>query len=277
MPKFIQSSFFSANDMSMTTVHTVTPAKGASWVSLATALGFLFRYPRLLGWSLMLMVLTGSLTWLGYHASVDWMEQVTGSFFSTAPAVERFWHWPILWGWQALKWIFVVLSRVVAFYLAFLLAYTLTTPGYVFLSTWAGNRYIKPQGMVDAPLTGRGMLIDLVEGLKIGGVGLLVTIAALVCNFVPVLGQATVFCLYVFYSALMFVDFPASRYRWSLGEKVRWINRHRPQAFRLGLLPAAVSMIPLVNIVLMALLFPLFTIQATLNFLTIEGTPQSEI
>ena len=223
------------------------------------------------------MVLTGTLTWLGYHASVDWMERMTGSFFSVAPSVERFWHWPVLWGWMALKWIFLVLSRVVAFYLAFLLAYTVTTPGYVFLSTWAGNRYIRPGTLEDAPLTAKGMLIDLFEGVKIAAVGLLVTITALICNFVPVLGQAAVFLLYVFYSALMFIDFPASRYRWSLGAKVQWINRHRPQAVRLGLFPAVISMVPLLNIGLMALLFPLFTIQTTLNFLAIEGAAGREV
>ena len=68
------------------------------WVPFSYSLFFLFRNPRLLGWSLILVVLTGSLTWLGYLLSVDLINQVTGSFFTTAPAVEKFWHWPLLWG-----------------------------------------------------------------------------------------------------------------------------------------------------------------------------------
>jgi CysZ protein len=229
------------------------------------------RYPRLLGWSLVLVLLTGTLTWIGYLLSIDLINQFTGTFFTTPPTVEKFWHWPLLWGWTALKWIFFVLSRVVAFYLAFVLAYSLTTPGYVFLSTWAGNRYTDQAGHGEARLTLAGAMIDLWEGLKIGAMGLVVTVIALMANFIPVIGQAAVFVLYTFYSALMFVDYPSSRYRWTLGEKMRWLRQHHRQAFRLGLLPAMISMIPLLNVFLMALFFPLFTIHTTLNFLVIEG------
>lgn len=241
------------------------------WVPFSYSLFFLFRNPRLLGWSLILVVLTGSLTWLGYLLSVDLINQVTGSFFTTPPAVEKFWHWPLLWGWTGLKWIFIVLSRVIAFYVAFILAYTLTTPGYVFLSTWAGNRYCEQAGQGEATLTLSGALIDLREGVKIGAMGMMVTVVALFANFIPVIGQVSVFALYAFYSALMFVDYPSSRYRWTLGQKLSWIRLHSGQAFRLGLFPAMLSMIPLLNIFLMALFFPLFTIHTTLNFLAIEG------
>jgi len=241
------------------------------WVPFSYSLFFLFRNPRLLGWSLILVVLTGSLTWLGYLLSVDLINQVTGSFFTTAPAVEKFWHWPLLWGWTGLKWIFFVLSRVIAFYVAFIMAYTLTTPGYVFLSTWAGNRYCEQAGQGEATLTLSGALIDLREGVKIGAMGMMVTVVALFANFIPVIGQVSVFVLYAFYSALMFVDYPSSRYRWTLGQKLSWIRLHSGQAFRLGLFPAMLSMIPLLNIFLMALFFPLFTIHTTLNFLVIEG------
>jgi len=241
------------------------------WVPLSFSFSFLCRYPRLLGWSLVLVVLTGTLTWFGYLFSVDLIDQLTGSFFLAPPSVEKFWHWPLLWGWTALKWIFLVLSRVVAFYLAFVVAYSLTTPGYVFLSTWAGNRYCEQAGEGEATLTLTGALVDLVEGIKIGAMGLVVTVVALMANFIPVLGQAAVFVLYAFYSALMFVDYPASRYRWTLGEKLLWLRRHHTQAFRLGLLPAMISMIPLLNVFFMALFFPLFTIHTTLNFLVIEG------
>jgi len=217
------------------------------------------------------VALTGALTWAGYLVSVDLIDQLTGSFFKTPPQVERFWHWPLLWGWTALHWVFLVFSRVVAFYLAFLLAYCLTTPGNVFLSTWAGNRYCAKAGEGEAAFTLTGTLIDLREGMKIGALGLLVTVAALLVNFIPIIGQAAAFVLYVFYSALMFVDFPSSRYRWTLGRKLRWVAAHRQSCFRLGLLPAVISMIPLVNVFLMALLLPLLTIHTTLNFLTIEG------
>ena len=242
-----------------------------AWVPLSFSLSFLFRYPRLLGWSLILVVLTGSVTWFGYLYALDLTNQFTGTFFADPPTVERFWHWPLLWGWTALKWIYFILSRVIAFYLAFVVAYSLTTPGYVFLSTWAGNRYCEQAGEGEATFSLSGALVDLVEGIKIGAMGLVITVAALMVNFVPVVGQISVFVLYAFYSALMFVDYPSSRYRWTLGQKIGWLRQHARQAFRLGLFPAIISMMPLLNIFLMALFFPLFTIHTTLNFLEIEG------
>jgi CysZ protein len=160
---------------------------------------------------------------------------------------------------------------VVAFYLAFLLAYCLTTPGYVFLSTSAGNHFTEKAGEGEAAYTLAGILTDLLEGMKIGAIGLLATVAALLANFIPVVGQVTVFVIYVFYSTLMLIDFPSSRYRWSLGQKLRWVRQYWYQSFRLGLLPAVISMVPIFNVVLMALLLPLLTIHTTLNFLAIEG------
>lgn len=241
-----------------------------AWVPLTTSLAFLFRHPRLLGWSCFLVLITGSLTWFGYLYSVELVTHWTGTFFTTPPTVAHFWQWPLFWGWTTLKWLFVILTRVVAFYLAFVVAYSLTTPGYAFLSTWAGNRYSPRAGEGEASLTVGGALVDLWEGVKIGAMGLVVTMVALLVNFIPVIGQATAFVLYVFYATLMFVDFPASRYRWSLGRKIAWLQRHAGQAFRFGLLPAIIGMLPVFNIFLMALVFPLLTVHITLNFLAIE-------
>jgi CysZ protein len=68
----------------------------------------------------------------------------------------------------------------------------------------------------------------------------------------------------------MFIDYPASRRRWSLGRKIQWIRENGSFSLRLGLIPALASMIPLLNLILMALIFPLFTVHATLNFYIIE-------
>lgn len=247
----------------------------APWVPLTTSLVYLLRSPRLLGVSLLLILATAGLTWLAYALSLDLIHHYTGSFFTVPPTVQRFWDWPLLWGWKALKWLFFILVRVVAFYLAFVIAYSLTTPGYVFLSNWAGDRFTDRAGQGEAGLTLAGVLIDLWEGIKIGGLGLVITAMALVANFIPVIGQATVFLLYVFYSALMFVDFPSSRYRWTLEQKLGWVLRHRLACLRLGLFPALVSLVPVLNVFAMALLFPLFTIHATLNFLAIEGREEA--
>ena len=125
-----------------------------------------------------------------------------------------------------------VTSRIAAFYFAFLVAYTISAPGYAFLSA-STERKQAGQAYEEDVLTIKGVLVDIWEGLKIGIFGLIVTALALMANLVPLIGQAVVLLLYTFYSALMFVDYPSSRRRWSLGRKLGWLNRYRGQAFRL--------------------------------------------
>lgn len=242
----------------------------APWISLPRSLAFLVKSPQLLGWSLLLVILTGALTWLGYVEAIHFVDIWTGPFFQHPPQHQGILGWLLTRGWVAAKYLFLAISRVTAFYLAFLSAYCLTCPGYVFLATATEKKY--RSGILNAVsgLSLQGIFIDLVEGCKIGILGLLVTIIALIVNFVPVIGQGLVFLLYTFYSALMFVDYPASNRRWSLGRKISWINTHKKQAFRLGLLPALITLVPIVNILFMALLFPLFTVHTTLNFIVIE-------
>lgn len=240
------------------------------WIPLSHSLSLIFRRKGLFAWSFILFLITVSLTWIGYIITVDFMDQVTGNFMATAPATESILGWIKYAGWLVSSWLFLIVSRVVAFYLAFLFAYSLSTPGYVFLSTAAEKMYAGKDFDGEANFSVAGFLADIFEGLKIASFGILVTILALFINFIPGIGQAIVFLLYTYYSALMFVDYPASRRRWTLGRKLRWLRRHSSPAFRLGILPALISMIPLVNIFAIALLFPLLTVHTTLNFSAIE-------
>ncbi len=240
------------------------------WVTLGYSTSFLLRSKRLLAWSSLLMLVTALLTWLGYTLTIDLMDGLMGNFLLKAPESAGVWAWIKLMGWLVMKWLFILVSRIAAFYLAFLLAYILTTPCYIFLSASAEKKHEGADFEADAALNLKGILIDLLEGLKIGLFGVVVTLIAIIANFVPVLGQVVVFLLYAFYSTLMFVDYPASRRRWSLGRKISWVARNRNASFRIGILPALASMIPLLNIFFMAILFPLMTIHTTLNFLAVE-------
>lgn len=241
-----------------------------AWLPLSYSLAFLLRSKRLMAWSLMLILVTFAFTWAGYAITVDFVDGLTGSFFLAEPEAKGIWGWTKYLGWEVLHWFFLIISRIVAFYLAFLIAYSLSAPGYVFLSTAAEKKHEGQEFEADAALNIKGLLIDLWEGLKIGMFGIVVTIAALMANFIPGVGQVVVFLLYSFYSALMFVDYPSSRRRWSLRRKIGWLQNHNKQAFRLGIFPAIISMIPVVNIFFIALIFPLMTVHCTLNFVAIE-------
>lgn len=249
----------------------------SEWIPLSHSLSLIFRRKRLFGWSFLLFLITITLTWIGYLVTVDLIDQLTGNFTAAAPATGSILGWIKYGGWLVSSWMFLIVSRIVAFYLAFLLAYSLSTPGYAFLSTAAEKMYTGTHFDAEAIFSFTGFFSDILEGIKIALFGILVTIAALFVNFIPGIGQAVVFLLYTYYSALLFVDYPASRRRWSLGRKLRWLRTHSSPAFRLGVLPALISMIPLVNIFAIALLFPLLTVHATLNFSAIElaGRPST--
>jgi CysZ protein len=242
----------------------------AEWIPLSHSFFLILRRKNLFGWSLILFLLTIGFTWLGYQLAIDLIDHLGGSFMPAAPAAEGIIGWIKHKGWVGMTWMYLFVSRIVAFYLAFLVSYTLSTPGYVFLATAAEKYHAGEDFDPDLNFTATGFLIDLWEGLKIAGFGIFITVTALFINFVPAIGQVAVFLIYVYYSALMFLDYPTSRRRWSLGKKLRWLRSHSSQAFRIGLLPALLSMIPLLNIFAIALFFPLLTVHSTLNFSAIE-------
>lgn len=246
------------------------------WIPLGSSLGFLLRSPKILGWSVLLVLLTFALTWGGYLLTVGYVDGQTAGFFQQAPESVGVWGWMKHLGWQVMKWTFFIISRIAAFYLAFILAYTLSAPGYVFLSSAVEKKQRGKAFAEDAAFTLTGVATDILEGLKIGILGLLVTMVALIVSFIPIFGQVIVLLLYTYYSTLMFVDYPTSRRRWSLGRKIGWLRRHGRAAFRLGILPAVVSLIPIVNIFLMALLFPLLTVYVTLNFSALEEAEKED-
>ncbi len=240
------------------------------WVPLFTSLLFVLGHVRILGWSLLLVGITAGLTWGGYIAAIDLVNMYAGSLLRHPPVSAGIYGWLMDKGWLVLHFFFLLVTRVVSFYLAFLVAYCLTSPGYVFLST-ATEKIYQGESFTFAAGDGfRGIAIDMLEGCKIGLVGIFVTIIALFANGIPLVGPVLVLLIYIFYSALMFVDYPASRTRWSLGRKIGWVKQYPGRAFRLGIFPAFVSMVPVLNIFLMALLFPLFTVHTTLNFIAIE-------
>lgn len=257
-----------ANTMQKQLHPTLPPAP--EWIPLSHSLFLILRRKSLLGWSFLLFVFTIGFTWLGYQLAVDFIDDLGGSLMPAAPAAEGIWGWLKHKGWVGMTWFYLFVSRIVAFYLAFLLAYTLSTPGYVFLATAAEKYHAGENFDPDLNFTVTGFFIDLWEGLKIAAFGICITFVALFVNFIPAIGQAAVFLIYTYYSALMFLDYPTSRRRWSLGKKLRWLRSHSSPAFRIGVLPALLSMIPLLNIFAIALFFPLLTVHSTLNFSAIE-------
>ena len=247
---------------------------------MVSSMAFLFRHSGLVGWSILLVMITAFFTSLGYFEAIQFINSLTGHFFQAAPAGSGILGWLTGMGWVVMKYLFLIITRITSFYLAFLVSYCLTTPGYIFLSGAVEKTYGKNNSHMDQqekhdinfkPSRISIILTDLLEGIKIGLIGILVTIVALAVNFIPIIGQMLVFLIYVFYSALMFIDYPASNRHWTLRQKINWVGSHYRRSLRIGILPAMISMIPFINIFFMALFFPLFTVHTTLNFIAVQG------
>lgn len=249
-----------------------SPPPVAPTIPLSTSISFLLGRKKLLGWSVILIAVTVVLTWTGFLLTTGIIDHFTASFFDDGPAHQSWWGWIKYGGWLVTKYLYVLMSRIIAFFLAFLLAYTLTTPFYSFLSNSAEKIFWGKEFQEDDGFSLMGIAKDLFEGFKIALFGILITIVALAVGFVPVIGQIAVFLIYTYYSALMFIDYPASRRRWRLGKKLLWLRHYSGHTLRLGLIPAAVSMVPLLNVFLLAFIFPLFTVHAALNFSAVEAS-----
>lgn len=244
------------------------------WVPLSQSIVFLLRHKTLLGLSSVFVFLTALLTYIGFDLSVDYLSTLTGNFFINAPDKSTITGLMLYYGWVITKFLYSFIIHIVSFYLAFLLAFTLTTPFYVVLSG-ATERKIYPPSNNQQASSPLHFLTDIYEGAKIGLFGVLVAVIAISISFVPILGHLLVFLIYAFYSALMFIDYPTSRKRWTFSQKLSWVFEHKEAALRIGLLPALVSMIPILNIFLIALLFPVLTVHTTINFLRIEQAKTS--
>ncbi len=262
----------------MATQQTPLPSSSKiKWIPLSTSASFLLKKKKLLSLSIFLFLVTAMITWLGYLVTVGLVDNLTGDFFTDPPATATIWGWIKHKGWLITKWLFLVISRIAAFYLAFLTAYSLTSPGYVILSTAAEQLQAGKFFQMDEAFSIKSFLIDLYEGIKIGAFGIIVTILAFMVSLLPGIGPVIAFLLYTYYAALMFVDYPASRRRWPLRKKISWLTTHKTPAFRLGILPAVVGMIPVFNIFFMALLFPLLTVHTTLNFTVLNREKTEKI
>lgn len=248
----------------------MTTQSKAQWIPLSTSLGFMIKNKGVFGWSLLLIIITIAITWTTFRFSTYYLDSLSIHLFETSSPPTNIWQTITHWLTSIVSWFYFLGTRIACFYFSFLTAYCLTCPGYFFLSHAAEKIYTGKHFDPDAAFTLQGILVDLQEGVKIALLGLLITIITFSLNFIPLIGHGLLLFIYVFYSALIFIDYPASRRRWSLKQKFSWLRLNKFSAIRIGLLPAIISLIPVINIFGMAIIFPIMTVHSTLNFSAIE-------
>ena len=108
-----------------------------AWIPFSVSIKLMFTRQSLFLWSALLVCLTIGITWLGVCLLLDYIDALSSRFFPAAPEATGIWGWIKHAGWVAGNWLYLIISRIISFYLVFLLAYTITTPGYAFLGAAA--------------------------------------------------------------------------------------------------------------------------------------------
>jgi len=229
-------------------------------------MGFMISHPLVAGTSLLIV----ALNYVGaYLLSGIVNSHFSGVFLSWwhEPALSGVWSY-ILYGlWWISFWSAKVTAVILAFYIAFLGIYILISPVYSWLSLLSEKALL---GMVsETGFSLKQILFDIKEALKISLFGVLLTIIAIFLMFIPVIGIVAGFLLYLYSFSILFLDYVTSRKGMTFKQKIRWTSKHSGFIVSMGWLPALLSYIPVLSIFLVSLVFPLFVVYATLNFLAI--------
>lgn len=237
--------------------------------SLKTAAKAIFSSGKLTVACLTVVLVMIVITIFSYYQISLWVSSLTAPFFVKEPLTESFFDYLYYFGWALTRLAFKGIAAIIVFYASFIFAYTVASPLYAFISILAEDIYFgRPE---DAPDFSFDVILeDVIQALKVVGVALLITIFVFFVNFVPVIGQIAAITFFIVLNSLMLIDFPASRRGWRLTEKALWIRKNPLTAARVGSLPALISMIPIANNILLAFLFPLFVVHATMNFAAVE-------
>jgi len=233
---------------------------------LFATMGFLISHPIVAGVSLLIVVLNyvGAYLLTGIVNS-----RFTGVFLSWwhEPALSGIWSY-ILYGlWWISFWSAKITAVILAFYIAFLVIYILISPVYSWLSHLSEKALTNTVSETDFTL--KQIWFDIKEALKISLFGILLTIIAIFFMFIPVIGIVAGFLIYLYSFSILFLDYVTSRKGMTFKQKISWASKHPGFVFSLGWLPALMSYIPILSTFLVSLVFPVFVVYATLNFLAI--------
>ena len=238
--------------------------------SLFKSIKYLFSNGKLVVASLAAVLFMILLSILMYHQISSWFSSLTVAFFNKPPALDAFLDYIYYAGWWIVKVLFKAIVIIVSFYVSFVISYTVCSPLYSFISIIAEDIHFgKPDDNADFNF--EGVVEDVFQAMKIAGITVLLSVGAFFINFIPVIGQILAIAIYIWANSLMLIDFPASRRRWEMKKKLLWTKENPIASLRIGTLPTLLSMLPFINIILLAFLFPLLVVHSTLNFVAYEN------
>jgi len=238
-------------------------------VPFMDSLLFFRKHRPLIIWTIFILLAIFLITLLFFSFFTRHIE-MNFRFIITEPTADAGALWSLLWWFM--NGLFSIFLKVVAFYLSFLIAYTVTAPLYQFVSVLAEDIFRGKKVKEDAMPEFEELLGDLKQAALLSVMLFGVTIVALIANFIPFFGPIICFAVLCFSSALLIIDFPTSRLGWELRQKVEWLVAHPLDTLRFGLFPALIAFIPIISPFIMGIVSPLLIVHGTLNFVLMEET-----
>ncbi len=236
-------------------------------VPFMDSLLFFRKQKPLILWTIFILLVIFLITLLFFSFFTRHIE-MNFHFIITEPDADAGALWSLLFWFM--KGLFTVFLKVVAFYLSFLIAYTVTAPLYQFVSIITEDLFRGKKVKEDAVPDFEEMFGDLKQAALLSVMVFGVTIVALIANFIPFFGPFICFAVLCFSSALLIIDFPTSRLGWDLRQKIEWLAAHPFDTIRFGLFPALISFIPIISPFIMGIVSPLLIVHGTLNFVLME-------
>lgn len=180
------------------------------------------------------------------------------------------------WYWVVLTYLVAVL--VVAFLLLFM-ALTFTMCANLFASPFNDALSSKTEmivtGKQDSPISLKAIIAEIgrtiVEELKKIGFYVVIAVALLFLNFIPVIGSLIYFVLYtlltIFWLGMSFLDYTFARHEYKFGAKMKYCRSNLMPVMGFGSAIFVGALIPLFNLVF----FPIAVVGGTLLFLDLNA------
>lgn len=232
-------------------------------------------------WVFPILITAGALVAV-FYGTGHWYDDLAGAVWSLFPE-----GWSEASGWtggllRALRWLLEVLAGIAIALLGlvavFLLSSVVAAPFNDALSEAVEDILT---GRRAAPFSFRRMVVDIVRTIRIELLKVFVYVAVIgpmfiVSFLIPGVGQVVslaAFVLTAVYLGVDYIDWPAARRDWSVGDRIAFVRRQLPAVAGFGSGVWVLLFIPLINLFFM----PAAVAGGTILFVDLgEGAPPSE-
>ncbi|HNW83456.1 MAG TPA: EI24 domain-containing protein [bacterium] len=200
-----------------------------------------------------------------YHYFSSGFNSLLSGFYSNSPALDGPFDYIYYLFWAVTKVFFHAIVIAASFLIPFILSYIITSPLNSIISIMAKD-LSDGKPVEGADFSFEDAFEDIINSLQVAGLSAGLILIAFFLNLIPVIGQIAAFAIFIAVFSMLINDFSLQNSNLDPKMKILWMRDHPFHCLRTGTLPAILAMLPLLNNVILALVFPVLIIHAVLNF-----------